>query len=111
MDYARQNRVSTSGAAAQLIEEGLRMTRFPGVDFRWTPTGRTPFVTGTGLSVWELHHLWKSFADDAANLVKRYPHLTRAGVGAAIAYARAHLDEMPEGHWGTRPPFAREVKV
>lgn len=110
-EYARENRVSTSAAAAQFIEEGLRMTRFPGVDFRWAPSGRKPHVTGTGLSVWELHHLWKAFEESVERLLKHYPHLTAAKVNAGIAYSKAYSHEMPKGGWGVKPPFAREVKV
>lgn len=109
--YARENRVSTSAAAAQFIEEGLRMARFPGIDFRWAPSGRKPCVTGTGLSVWELFHLCEAFGENVERLLKHYPHLTAAKVNAGIAYARAYLDEMPRGDWGVKPPFAREVKV
>ena len=110
-EYARENRVSISAAAAQLIEEGLRMARFPGIDFRWAPAGRKPYVTGTGLSVWEVFHLLKAFGARVERLLKHYPHLTAAKVNAGIAYAEAYLEEMPRGDWGVKPPFARDVKI
>jgi uncharacterized protein (DUF433 family) len=100
-----------SAAAAQLIEEGLRMARFPGIDFRWTPTGRKPHLTGTGLSVWELYQLWTDHGERVERLLDRYPHLTAAGANAGIAYARAHANEMPRDEWGVRPDFTRAVKV
>lgn len=34
------------------------MQPYPGIDFRWTPAGRAPCVTGTGLTVWEVHAVW-----------------------------------------------------
>ena len=110
-DYARESHMSTSAAAAQLLEEGLRMARFPGIDFRWAPSGRKPHVTGTGLSVWELYHIWKSFGQNVERLLKHYPHLRAAQVNTGIAYAKEYSHEMPKGEWGVKPPFVREVKV
>jgi uncharacterized protein (DUF433 family) len=110
-EYARQSGTSESAAASRLIEEGLRMARFPGIDFRWAPTGRQPCVTGTGLTVWEMHEIWKAFGKRADKVVARYPHLAPAQIGAGVAYAEGYSHEMPRGMWGVKPPFAREVRV
>jgi len=102
---------SASGLAIRALTEWVRMAKFPGIDFRWTPTGRKPHVTGTGLSVWEVYHIWRDHGESVERILKHYPHLSATQVNVAVAFATEHLDEMPTGEFGTRPPFAREVKV
>jgi uncharacterized protein (DUF433 family) len=102
---------STSGLAVQALNEWVRMAKYPGIDFRWTPTGRKPHVTGTGLSVWEVHQLWMHHKRNVEKLVANYPHLSPTQVNAALGYAAAYLDEMVTGEFGARPGFAREFKV
>ncbi len=102
---------SMSSIAIQALTEWVRMNNFPGIDFRWTPTGRKPHVTGTGLSVWELYHIWKDHNENIEKLLKNYPHISRSQVNAAISYAKAYLDEISAGEWGTKPPFVQKVKI
>ena len=85
---------STSATAVRLLEEGIRMSRFPGIDFRSTPTGRAASVTGTGLAVWELSAIWEDHGRSIAKVRKNYPHLTGAQIAAAVRYAQAHADEI-----------------
>lgn len=102
---------STSALAIQALTEWVRMAKFPGIDFRWTPTGRKPHVTGTGLNVWEVYHIWRDHGENVEKLLKHYPHLSATQVNLGVAYAKDHVDEMPTGEFGTKPSFAREVKV
>lgn len=106
--YAGRRRLSASAAAAQLLEEGLRMEQFPGIDFRWTPSGRKAYVTGTGLSAWEMHLLWDSHGRSVEKVRKNYPHLTTAQVRAGSAYVEGYPEEKPSFE---PPPFAKVVKV
>src|SRR5579864_298377 len=106
--YADRKRLSASAATAQLLEEGLRMEQYPGIDFRWTPSGRKAHVTGTGLSAWEMHMIWESHAKSAAKVLKNYPHLTAAQIRAGAAYIEAYPDERPSLE---RPAFAKVVKA
>lgn len=106
--YAGAKRLSASAAAAQLLEEGLRMELFPGIDFRWTPSGRKAHVTGTGLAAWEGHLLWESHSKSVAKVLRNYPHLSAAQIQAAAAYVEAHREEIPSQD---RPAFAAVVKV
>ena len=110
-EYADRRRISVSAAAVELLDEALRMERHPGIDFRWTALGRQPFVTGTGLTVWELYHIWLDHDRNVKGLLKHYPHLESARVHAAIDYAKSYLREKPPGLWGSRPSFARVVRV
>ena len=75
------------------------MQQFPGIDFRWS------------LTVWELYHVWVDHDRDAARVLRNYPSLRADHVSHAVVYAQAHLHELPESAFGTRPPFTREVRV
>jgi uncharacterized protein (DUF433 family) len=100
-----------SETALRLMEEGIRMEKYPGISFKWAPSGRRPFVLGTGLSVWEIYHIWQDFDRNADRVAKAYPYLKAGQVNVAISYAQATINEMPIGEWGEKPPFAQEIKV
>ena len=106
--YADEKRLSASAAAAQLLEEGLQMERFPGIDFRWTPSGRKAHVTGTGLTAWEMHMIWESHGKSVKKILKNYAHLSAAQIQAGAAYIEANAGEIPTLE---RPAFATVVKV
>lgn len=98
---------SATALAVRALTEWVRMENFPGIDFRWTPSGRQPHVTGTGLTAWEMFRVWLEHDESTARVLESHPHLSAVQVEAGVAYAREFQDEMPPG-WGTRPPFARE---
>lgn len=100
-----------SETALRLMEEGVRMEKFPGIAFKWAPSGRRPFVLGTGLSVWEIFHIWQDFDRNAERVARAYPYLKAGPVNVAISYAQAYLNEMPLGGWGDKPPFVQEIKA
>jgi len=109
--FADRRRISPSAAASQLLDEALRMDRFPGVSFRFTTIGRQPFVTGTGMLVWELYHVWLDHKKDPRSVLRHYPHLKAAQVAAAAAYAKEYAHEEPPGFWGQQPPGVAEISV
>ena len=94
-DSAQRHRTTATSVAARLIEEGIRGERFPGIDFRWAPTGRQPYLTGTGLTVWEAEMIWRHHDRDIARILKNYPHLRPEQIQAAAAYARRYAGEKP----------------
>ncbi|GEM_PF-4033814 len=98
-----------SAAPIEFMLEGVRMARFPGVEFRWTPTGRVPHVTGTGLSVWEMFRICRDHKEDAKMIRENPPPFTSEQIHEGAAYARAYIHEMPVR--SAKPAFAREVKV
>lgn len=77
---------SWTSTALDILSEGVRMRRAPGIVFADGPTGRRAVVAGTGLDVWELVRTWqdsgKSFEETRAN----YPWLSEAQIRAAIGY-------------------------
>ncbi len=99
-EYASRRRLTASAAAVELLDEALRMERFPGIDFRWTPGGRRAHVTGTGLAAWELHMIWRDHKGDLRKALAHYPHLRAEQVQTAAAYIREHPEEIPD----LRPP-------
>lgn len=102
---------SLSRTAVRLMEEGVRMEKYPGISFKWVPSGRRAFAQGTGLSVWEIYHIWRDFRQNTGRVAKAYPYLKAARVNVAISYAEAYIHEMPVGERGEKPSFAREVRV
>lgn len=92
---AEKRGTTASAVAIQFIDEGARMALFPGIDFRSTPAGRAPHVTGTGLSVWEIFQIWLDHKGNLAKIQENYPRLTAAQLNPAVAYAKAYAHEMP----------------
>jgi len=109
--FAERRRISTSAAATQLLDEALRMDRFLGISFRWTAIGRQPVVTGTGMTVWELYHVWLDHKRDATAVLSNYPHLKASQVAAVAAYAKEYSKEEPPNFWGKRPQGVGEIRV
>jgi uncharacterized protein (DUF433 family) len=108
--YAERRALSMSAAAEQLLDEALRTQEFPGIAFRWSPSGeRQPFLIGTGLSVWELSHMWDDHDQDLDKLLKNYPHLRAELVHSAIAYWKRFRREEPPGFWSNEPPRGAKV--
>jgi uncharacterized protein (DUF433 family) len=93
------------------MNESIRMEKYSGITFKDTVSGRRPFALGTGLSVWEIFHIWQDFDRNADRVAKAYPYLKAGQVNEAISYAQAYISEMPVGQWGEKPPFAREIKA
>ena len=108
--YAERRGLSASAAAERLLDESLRVQEFAGIAFRWSPSGeRQPFLIGTGLSVWEVYHLWDDHDKDVAKLLKNYPHLRAEIVQAGLAYWKRYRHEEPPGFWASEPPPGAKV--
>jgi protein-disulfide isomerase-like protein with CxxC motif len=90
---ARHAGLSHSGAAALLVEEGLRMDAHPGVLFREGPAGRRAALVG-GPDVWEVIRAVKSArangadmtGDDVLALVAESTGLAPRALDVAVAY-------------------------
>jgi len=115
--FAARMRMPVGRALTMILDESLRATKHPGIDFRMTPTGRTAFVTGTGLAVWELVRIWSDHQQSIGKILRNYPHLTAAQVAAAVGYSRAYADEIAEDAQRAQPaapleefPFLRPVR-
>ena len=56
-DLSRTRRTPPPTLGAQFIAEGLRLARFPGIEFRNTPLGRMAYLKNSRLAVWLLREL------------------------------------------------------
>jgi len=82
-----------------------------GIEFRETAAGRRPFVAGTGLTVWELYHVWLDHKRNVHSVLQSLPRLTAAKIYAAVAYATEHPKEEPKGAWGIKPKRAKTFRT
>jgi uncharacterized protein (DUF433 family) len=84
-----------SDTSARLVEEGLRRSEFAFIDFRDSAAGRQACIQGSGLAVWEVMLLVRSYKGDAAAVAEhlRWP---LARVNAAVNYAEAFPSEIDE---------------
>jgi predicted transcriptional regulator len=98
--YAEGQRRTPGAVITMALKEWVDMQRFPGIDYRWTATGREPHVTGTGLTIREMWWIWTGLKRRWARIRYYYPHLKESQVRAAVAYGKAYpetttLDEAP----------------
>lgn len=83
-----------STLAVELLGEGTRMRRCPGVIFADGPSGRRARIAGTGLDVWEVIATYQSLDRDPARLRQAYPWLSEAQLRAALGYYSAYPEEI-----------------
>lgn len=84
-----------SDTSARLVEEGLRRSEFAFIDFRDSAVGRQAYVQGSGLAVWEIMLLLRSYKNNVRDVAK---HLrwAQAKVQAAVNYAEGFPEEIEE---------------
>lgn len=93
--------LSHSGAAAMLVDEGLRMDAHPGVLFREGPSGRRAVLAG-GPDVWEVVRALKSTraaepgvdVDELLAVVSQNTGLSERQLHVAIEYYADYPDEV-----------------
>ena len=83
---------SRSVIVEELTEEAAKSRLHPGVAFRGRP--RRAWVIGSGLDVWEIAELERSYAGADELLHSSHPLLTRGHLRAARAYAQQFPDEI-----------------
>ncbi|HET9852555.1 MAG TPA: hypothetical protein VFP56_08640 [Candidatus Limnocylindrales bacterium] len=101
-EETRRSGRSRSVVVEELAEEAAKTRLFPGVAFRGTP--RRAWVIGTGLDVWEIHELLRSYAGDERQLRAAHPMLGERHLRVARAYGERFPDEVAAFiEDGTRP--------
>ena len=90
---AKRHGWTPSDASARLVEEGLRRSEFAFLDFRDSAAGRTAYVQGSTLAVWEIMLLVRSYKKDGS-AVARHLKWPEGKVQAAINYAQAFPEEI-----------------
>ncbi|TAK24211.1 MAG: DUF433 domain-containing protein [Chloroflexota bacterium] len=110
---ARRSGRDASSIVNELLDEGLRMRRIPGIAFGDGGGGRVARIAGTGVDVWGIARSFRELGDREA-LANAYQWLSDQQLRAALAYAEAYPDEIsrriqadeewtPETIWETHP--------
>lgn len=114
---ARRSGRDFSGVANEMLSEGVKMRRVPGVLFADSARGRVAQVAGSGLAVFEVVKAYREVEGDWVKLQAAYHWLSERQLRSALAYAEAYSDEIeralaedagatPEEVW-RRYPFTR----
>jgi hypothetical protein len=90
---ARRLGRTPSETSALLLEESLREAEFASIEFRDSPAGRQAYVTGSGLAVWEVVMVARSYNGDVARTAAHLVWLP-VKVRAALNYAEAFPEEI-----------------
>ena len=83
-DEVKRSGRSRSVFVEELAEEAAKTRLFPGIAFRGSP--RRAWVIGTGLDVWEILGLLRSYAGDEQQLLAAHPMLAERHLRLARAY-------------------------
>lgn len=87
----------TDAIIVQIVDEGLRLRRHPGVEFRDTAFGRRPYVVGSRLGVWDVVLIWKAHQEDRGATLRYLDHFTEWQLEAALGYYKEFPTEV-EGY-------------
>lgn len=92
---ARRWRRTPAELAGSLVEESLRTCAFANLEFRSTPEGRIPYLSGTRLAI---HQIVDILRDYKGNIERTARHLriTPALVRTARHYAKEYPNEIEE---------------
>lgn len=93
-----------SAVVEELAEEAAKTRLFPGIGFRG-PDPRRPWVTGTGLDVWEIIELHRDYDGDLVRLLADYGLLSERAVRLALAYAERFPEEIEAALAENRRPL------
>lgn len=90
--FARQLGKTPSETSAILIEESLRESEFPYIEFRHSPLGRQPYLKNSSLALWEVIQIAQSYELDEEKTAVHF-HRSLEWVRSALLYAEAyHLE-------------------
>jgi hypothetical protein len=102
-EEVRRSGRSRSAVVEELAEEAAKTRLFPGVAFRGAP--RRAWVIGTGLDVWEILEMLRSYAGDAQGLHAAHPLIGERHVRLARAYGERFPDEITAFAEDSRRPL------
>jgi uncharacterized protein (DUF433 family) len=91
-DEVRRSGHSRSVVVEELAEEAAKARLHPGIAFRGRP--RRAWVIGSGLDVWEIVEMLRSYRGDEESLLANHPLLNVQRIRAAQAYAERFPEEI-----------------
>lgn len=102
-EEARREGRSRSAVVEELAEEAAKMRLFPGIGYRGRP--RRAWVIGSGLDVWELVDLARSYEGNIKKLRKSHPLVSDRHLRVARAYAERFSEEIERFLEANRRPL------
>ena len=100
-----------SSVANELLTEGLKMRRCPGIIFAGGATGRRARISGSPNDVWLMIAAYKCMGQDWKRLREAYPWLTENQLRAALNYYQCYPEEIEariESNEASTPEKVRE---
>ena len=95
-NLARVLHLPLSMVLNRLITEALKIFQCPGIIFTNSPSGkRRATVAGTGLDVWEVINIYRSYGKNHKKLLKDYP-ITQTQLNVALNYYELYKNEIDE---------------
>ncbi len=89
----RFNQRSTSATLQLLLEEKLREEEYSAITFADSAAGRQAYVAGTGLAVWEVMMVARTYGQDV-RMTAEHLELPERLIRAALTYASDFADEI-----------------
>lgn len=108
-EEVRRSGRARSVVVEELAEEAAKMRLHPGIAFRGTP--RRAWVIGSGLDVWEIIDLMRSYRGDQQLLRASHPLLGDRHVRTARAYAERFPDEIESTLQENQPPLEQLLEL
>lgn len=102
-EEARRVGRSRSAIVEELAEEAAKMRLFPGIGYRGRP--RRAWMMGSGLDVWELVDVLRSYEGNTKKLSESHPLVSDRHLRLARAYAERFPEEIQELLEATRRPL------
>jgi len=91
---AKETGQDFSTIAKDLLAEGIKMRRCPGIVFAEGAGGRRARVAGTGIEVWEIISTYRSLDQNFNRLKKAYHWLSTEQLRAALGYYSVYPQEI-----------------
>jgi len=82
--------------AKELLDEGIKMYRCPGIVFNEGTGGRRARIAGAGIEVWEIIATHKSMEEDFKRLQSAFDWLSELQLRSALGYYRAYAEEIDQ---------------
>jgi|HubBroStandDraft_4_1064222.scaffolds.fasta_scaffold60916_2 hypothetical protein len=109
-DEARRSGHSRSAVVEELTEEAAKTRLHPGIAFRGG-VPRRAWVIGSGLDVWQIVELMRSYKDDEESLRENHPLVTDRHLRLAEAYTERFPEEVEAMIEANHPPFDELLKL
>lgn len=108
-DEARRSGHSRSAVVEELTEEAAKARLHPGIAFRGRP--RRAWAIGSGLDVWQIVELMRSYKDDEETLRANHPLVSERHLRVAQAYAERFPQEIEALIEQNHPPFEELLEL